>query len=418
MLSFLRTVIEFFSPYAHPFEKSVNQFLKYVKEGRPAFKVQKRVVELMAQDLVVFHLWCEKKYKGYSYLNKDVRKIAYANTTKIVQAFESFRASHPTAGQHLLPKDPETLSDEWKYLLSIMAFFRAKEGNFKYRESSNFGALLQDPKHRTLIGDCNQIVTLYVYLFSRKYDISHLQIKVYPGHVCLHYKGQDIEATSGTIQHYKKKGERVLPISELMAVNLLDVTDSEVQTFKVKPKYFLESSRLAYILSSHKDLVNNNLKAAYQNVIAQALKKHRYKEALDYARQSYDGEQVQLVAHNATVYYLKKKEYSLAHKFVDGAKDRTLKENLYQSEGIDYYNQKRFKKALSLFQKIHDTKNIKHCYKGIFFEYQKQIRSCKTIEQLKKKKSVLKTMRTYAHKSGDRELIRYVQDLMRQISGR
>ena len=61
-------------------------------------------------------------------------------------------------------------------------------------ESSTFGKLLRNPNRESLIGDCNQIVTLYIALFALKFDVQLLQLKTYPGHVALHFDGIDVEA--------------------------------------------------------------------------------------------------------------------------------------------------------------------------------------------------------------------------------
>ncbi len=421
MFNFLKKIIEFFSIYINPFEKKVDLFLKKLNPNTDRSYIHDKVLELMRENVVIFHLWLERRYKGYKYLKKGRRKKLYTNVKKLQSAFEEFCNKQKVDIAHITEQVNNVTSsfrgnnDELKYISCIMSFFSGHKGCFKYQESSNFGKLLKDPKHSQVIGDCNQIVTLYTYFFGLKYDISRLNIKVYPGHVCLHYQGVDVEATNGSFQHYQKKAQKILPITELIAVNLLDISDSNEKMYSIAPKALMESAKLTFLLSSDREIVSHNLKAAYQTVVNSAIKEGNYDTAFDYAKQSGNDDLKKSVAHNSAVYFLKQNQFSKAEKYAKYTKDEKLKKSIIESEGIYYYGKRDYKHAISIFQKTNDTKRIKNCYSAMFIDLNKEIASVKTIDQLKMKKHILQKMDDFAHKSHDPKLIKHISDLVGQI---
>ena len=120
-----------------------------------------------------------------------------------------------------------------------------------YRSSSSFEKVLRNPEEEVLEGDCNQLVTLYVYLYSLRFPITDLQLKIIPGHVCLHFEGKDLETTKGTWTLYKKF-DRIAEIPELISLNLLDIPDEAESREKISPITRLHISRLAYTLSGER----------------------------------------------------------------------------------------------------------------------------------------------------------------------
>ena len=424
MINFLRKIIDFFSPYAHPLEKKADRFFSKINFHIDKSAIHRKILELMQEDIVVLHLWCERRYKGYRYLTKKKRKKLYENAEKMRRSFETFclkqKPDISKIFQHIEKKGipvPQFFGKEreLKYLACLMSYFSGSKGHFEYRESSNFGELLKDPAKEKLIGDCNQIVTLYVYFFALQYDISELQLKFYPEHVCLHYKGVDIEATNGSFRNYHEKGQKILPATELIALNLLDVADKREEIYVISPDSFLESSKLTFLLSSDQEIASHNLKVAYQTIISRSMKERQFDKALRYAKQSKDPQFIQLASHNATLYFLKHNQFRRAEKFNQIAKNEKLRKAIIEAEGVYYFKNKDFEKALSLFQKVHNADLIKGCYEGMFMKLNKELQFVKTLDQFKRKKTTLKKMQEYAKKSQNPKMIKYTSDLLKQI---
>lgn len=333
-----------FSSYADKFERRIEKLLR--KAGRLGiFEIQRRVTELMQENLVIFSLYMEARFKGYKYLKVGARKKMYRNAERIGQLF--LRYTHgitikdeAVAGvlkqlgvlRPAAPGDAERL----RYLVAIMSFLRPDGVHYQYLEGASFGKLLKNiEKGEKMIGDCNQIVTFYSYLYSLRYDIKELQIKLLPGHICLHYRGVDIEATAGNFAKYEKF-ERILPIAELISTNLLDISDFRDKQIQVNPREFLKGAQLAFSLSSEREIVTTNLKAAYHNVALQVLKNNDFENAREFFRKSGDNEMIKATYG---------KEYNLVHSRVASLKDlATMK--MHRSD---------YQKMLDLAKKMEDS---------------------------------------------------------------
>ena len=162
-----------------------------------------------------------------------------------------------------------------EYLERVAEFWH--NGRYRYIKTASFWRLFG----AEMEGDCNQVVTLYVYLYSLRFDVEDLRIRILPGHVCLHFDGVDLEATNGEFVKYED-GE-VLPITELISTNLLDVSDFRERSGFVSPRVMLKSAQLAYKISSNKGLVSKNLDIIYRNLVFTALKSQDFKAAGFYA---------------------------------------------------------------------------------------------------------------------------------------
>jgi tetratricopeptide (TPR) repeat protein len=315
--------------------------------------------------------------------------------------------------------DIEKLKDKTQkliYLKAIMDYLNPSSGRYIYRESSTFGALLKDPTKEKLVGDCNQIVTLYIYLYSRKYDVLDLQLKTYPGHVALHFYGTDIEATNGQFAKYKKEGQTILPIEEIVSLNMLDVTDKYYKTHKVSAEALLEASRVAYVLSSQREIVEKNLVTAYNNAVVEMLNSSSYKKALEFAQASGDEKLVRTVGHNGAIYYMKENEFKKAIKYAEYSSDASkLKHAIYQNEGAYYFNKGDYFSAIKGFENAGDNDAVKTCYGALFNKEQKKLGKIKTTEDLKANSKIIYNMDNYAKKSGNQSLINYVSDMKKYL---
>ncbi|NJP03872.1 hypothetical protein HC823_01190 [Candidatus Gracilibacteria bacterium] len=145
---------------------------------------------------------------------------------------------------------------------------------------------------------------------------------------------------------------------------------------------FLESARIAFSLSSEGTVVEHNLNVAFQKVVKDLVAEKSFSSAERYADESGSSKLQNFVWRNKAQYFLNKKNIQLAMKY---------------------------------FEKANDEKGIEHCYQLKFQELQKKISSLKTVPELRKKKSVLLKMLTYAQKGKNQEMERYVKGLLKQV---
>lgn len=278
-------VFAFFTPYVDPFEMKVSGFCSWVTSYRSKFDVEKRLIALMQQNLIVTSIWFEKRYKNYTYLTKSRRRAIYRNAQLMMTDFEGFTSTTRMTV-------PPPASENKIYLQKLMDYFSPNRGKYVYKEGVSFGKLLTNPATENYVGDCNQIVTLYAAFYARKYPITDLQIKLIPGHVCLHFRGDDIEATNGTWQKYEKF-DYIAPITELVSTNLLDISEQGEKTEEINPEIFVKGAQLAAVLSQKRDVVEKNVQIAYNNLCVAALAKKDIQKALFYAHKTGDRQLLQ-----------------------------------------------------------------------------------------------------------------------------
>lgn len=409
----IRRIFYFFAPYTDSRERAVSLFFKGLTEHSDQTKTRHKLYELIQRDIAVINLWSEYRYKGYKYLRKSNRKKLYANLDAIAEDFETFRAGHAInqealfAQLHVLNPKAHVNNERAILIKTITDYFSPTRGKYEYKESSSFGRLLKNPAHEVLVGDCNQIVTLYIYVYSRYFDIRDLKIRLLPEHVALHYEGIDIEATNGTFKNYDgQQGAQLMPIEEIVSVNLLDTTDSYLATHEVDAEDFLQSSRFAFILSHHRAVVKHNLDAAYGKLINLLMGRHNYAQALKFAKASRDVELLAIVGHNGAIHNMKQHNFAAARKYAHFAlKRENLISDSYQAEGIYHYEARRYHDAAKAFEKYGDKSLVQRCYEALFFAEQSKLGTNLTTETIKKHADTVKRMRTYAKKSGNKKLI-------------
>lgn len=410
-----------FSKYANKNEREIAKFFSVLDENMHAASIKAKIVHFIQKDIIAVNLWSEYKYRQYKYLSKSHRRRLYDNCQKIVQDFRRYQAEFterkPEIVQELRKNGIaeeliQKYQEEIMYLSAIMHYLSPHAGRYIYRTSSTFGALLKDPAKEKMVGDCNQIVTLYIYLYSLKFDVSTLQIKLIPGHVALHFNGIDIEATTGRFMLYEGTENIVLPIEEIVSVNLLDKSDDYFKTHKVPAVAFLESSRIAYLISSQRDIVEKNIKIAYQNVIVDFVNNDSYTRAIKYAKTSKELDLVEYVSENAVAYYLGKKQFDRALTFASYSKNKsTLESTILQNHGAYYYQKNDYKNALSIYEKINDSKSVMACYGALARESLSKLGDKITSDSFKNNKKIIQSAAVYAKKSGEKELIQYVEKL-------
>ncbi len=390
-MKFLKWFFGLFSVYANSFERKVDSFFQNIKSTDNIFSIQKDLLNLMQQNLLAVNIWLEKRFKGYKYLSKRTRRKMYLNAEKIHQKLEEHIQNYPVKDSEikemLLKKSlPYPHGDEAKirYIYQIMSFLRPGL-YYNYIKTSSFGKLIRDPDKERLEGDCNQVVTLYAYLYSLKFPLEDLKIKLLPEHVCLHFRDIDIEATSAVFHKYSTQ-KKVLPITEIISTNLLDLSDFREEAQNISERDMLKSAQLAYAISSLKSVVEENLNIAYKNLGIAALKNHDFETAIFYISKTPDKKMLADIYNNACIYYMDQKRFKKAKFYAEKSKDSQLLKSVEHNEAVYEYN-----KLL------------------------KKVSNVRTTEDAKRKKSVYKKMLGYARKMKDSKLEKDVQEILNQL---
>lgn len=420
MLSFFKWFFGLFSPYVNPFERKVDKFFRNIKSTSSFADVKGELLSLMQQDLIVTNVWLEKKYKGYKYLDKKTRRKMYADVQEMVKKFQEHCVSNNfdetqirAEVQNVGAIFPDGDNDKMAYLSQIKSFLEP-EKYYHYIKTASFGKLLRDPNKEKLEGDCNQIVTLYIYLFSLKFPIENLNIKLLPEHVCLHFRSIDVECTNATFAKYPEE-DQILPVTEIISTNLLDLADFREEVQTISQREMVKSAQLAYSISSLKSLVEKNLNIAYKNLAISSLKISDFATAVFYFTQANDREGLKNTYHNAAVYYLKQNNFSKAYYYANQSSESDLAKTVKRNEAVYNYNSGSLERAMTLFRELSDNEMLKACYAKQYNEVQKQVANVRTVEQAKSKKSVYQKMLELAQKMGDSPLENSVRDTLNKL---
>ncbi len=364
-----------FSRFTDPFEKRVYKFFHKISTKSSHLKIQKELLSLMEEDLVRTNLLLEWKFKGYKNLKKRHRAKLYSNAKLLTEDFLGFVQFYET---HELEEN-QRLEPE-KYLDLIRQYLHPSR-NLKYKAGSSFQHLLRDPSKETLTGDCNQITTLYIYLYSLRHSITDLQLKVPEGHVCLHSNGEDLETTAGEWTLHPKY-KRITNIEEIIPINLLDISDQSERQHQLSSMTRLKAAELAYQLSKERKLVEHNLRVAYHNCSIEQLEKDNFGKALKYAHASENKKLIKKIIHDQAISFLKKDQFSRARKN---------------------------------FRKINSVSGLKSADQYELKYYLDKIADCKTITDYKSKKSELRTIKKLAQKLDRKKVIQFCNEVLKKI---
>ncbi len=420
ILWFIKRVVGLFSPYVSSFERRVGRFFRRIRSTTSGAAVQRGLLELMEENLIVVNLLMETKYKGYKYLTKRTRRRLYENVEKLVSVFKKESSRDVPSVDHvrnILQKKglsfPRGDEEKLLYLVQIMNFLRPGH-YYRYLKTASFSKLLVDPTQETLEGDCNQIVTLYAYLYSLKFPLRDLKIKLLPEHVCLHFRGIDIEATNATFHKYKEDYQ-ILPITEIISTNLLDLADFREEVRQINPRDMVRSSQLAYSISSLRELVTKNLNIAYRNLAISAMRSKNFKTAIYYFSKLGDQQALRSAYHNAAVHYVKSNNFSRARYYASRSGNRDLERNIRRNEGVHYYKNNRIEKALKVFRSLGDRDMERACYQKQYNDLAQRVSSVRTLEDARKHRSTYRKMLNLAVKIGDSRLQRSVRETLNKL---
>lgn len=412
------SIFKIFSPYVHPFEKKTDKFLRSLNSKSNKTKTQKKLLELMQENLAMLTLWMEKRSKNYKRLSKRYRRLRYENLEVIEAMFQGYELKQnfpETVFNKFRVSFDEEKKNKTKYLWKIMQFCQEY---FDYQESSSFDKLLFNPtKTRKMIGDCNQITTFYAHLYALKYPITDLEIRLFDGHVALHFQGIDIEATKGTFVKHKKEGQ-VLSILEIVSTNLLDVADFREKQRNINPQAFFKTAQLAFLLSSLTKTVQHNLDVALQKLAINFSKEEKFGEAfLFYSKIINPKIKIQTSAtfKRAVSYYVKKGNFKKAKHYAKKVQDKKTDKFILHHEVVYYLKKKNFTKARKLALALKNAELIRNIAQNEYAYLAKSLKKIKTISEAKWKKSVYKKLLKLAKESKEVELEKYPRGVLRQI---
>lgn len=420
MLKFLKWFFGLFSSYVNPFERKIDKFFGNIKSTDSIADIKTDLLKLMQENLIVLNVWLEKKFKGYKYLSKRVRRQMYADLELVVKKMQD-EISVSTFGVDQLKElfasqsldFPAGEEQKLLYLYQIMQFMIPGK-YYKYIKTASFGKLLRNPENQMMEGDCNQIVTFYIYLYSLKFPVEDLRIKLLPEHVCLHFREIDIEATNATFQKYKENLD-VLPVTEIISTNLLDLNDFREDSQSITPRVMVKSAQLAYAISSLKPLVAKNLNIAYRNLALVALSANNFDTAIFYLGMTDRKDELVAVYHKAAIYFMDQKNFSKAAYFAGLSRDLELQKNVKYNEGVYYFNLDQIEKALAIFSALGDEKMKKACYQKQYNLLSKRVANVRTLADAKSQKSVYQSMLGLAEKIGDSILENSIKDTLNKI---
>ncbi len=422
-MGILGKIYYFFSSYTNPAERQLAKFFRRLNENQSPPLVANQLLTFLQQDTVLLTVFLEWRYKGYRYLTKATRRDLYAKAELIKQDFQKYCQSYSPDLNQVLDLASQTevrfntkltaeQQDQLLYLQQIMTYLSPQQGRYAYQESSTFGNLLRDPTKEQLTADCNQIVTLYLYLYSQKYHLSSLKLFVLPRHVAIAFNGATIEATVGQFHNYSDEESSLVPAQEIVAINLLDISDRQFSTHKIPPEVSLEASRIAYLISSQREITKKNLTSAYHNLVNKLVAENDYTQALRMAKKSRNQQSVAYVGHRGAIFFQSKNQFSQALKYARYAKQaRELEKTIYYNQGVYYYNQQKYHQAIDSFRRADQSQMIRKCYAGLFYQAQQELGSRITKQTIEQNKPVLARMRDYAQRSGETKLLDYVRKL-------
>lgn len=339
-------------------------------------------LELMNRNYFKLCILIERYYHGYKDYGRGFRKELYSRLKNLEDEFSEYTKSKSVDIISEITKFGLKLNDDdlnrLKYLKLISLFLTHRQ-NYKYKESVNLSQSLI-AKDEIFYFDCNQICNIYIYLYSLEFDVSDLKVKLPKDHVCLHFKGIDIEATNGEFLIYNEVQE-VFPITEMISVNMLDVSDLEFEQFKIKPRSFYKLINLAKFLSNN-PVIENNIQVSYQKM---------------------------------ALFYLEKANLKSAEFFIKKLTNFELAKKMYYNLTVKLISLKEFGKAKYYIKKFHFDNLMMQIFSFEYDKLYKKIKDIKTLKEAASHKKTYKQMLKLAYKMNDDKLIASLQDTLKNL---
>ena len=398
MLAFFRFVFGLFSPYADARERRLAKFLARLDPGASRWDAAGELRDAMGRDLLRLTVLAEWKFKGYRALaSKRYRRGLYAHGDAIAKAFADWflarrgalEAAHPGADEKEL------------WLRGIMAWLAPSNGVFRYEKDAAFERLLRDPAREPLVGDCNQISTLYAWLWSLRFRVDDLEAKFPPGHACLRALGRDVECTAGTFADYADA--RPAPIEELCAVNVLDVPDGKLRVHRPTPAQMERAATFAFLFSSFRDVTESNLKSAWTNLANQALKDKDWQEAWDWFGKLDDREWRRETARRAALDSAARRNFSRAQAWAAHSGDPAVHRTVDNARGLAALEARDWSAARKWFDRAGEPDNVRVAWLREYGALADTVARCRTAQDWRPHRARVRRMRECAREAGERE---------------
>lgn len=398
MASIWWSIFGIFSPYADPRERRVGKLLRRFDAGASRFDAAQSLRDAMSSDLLRLTVLQEWRFKGYRALaSKRYRRRLYENADAIARRFtewflgnrERLAAARPGANER----------EQW--LTGVMEWLAPGNGVFKYEANAAFERLLRDPAHEPLVGDCNQVSTLYAWLWSLRFPVTELEAKFPPGHACLRALGRDVECTAGTFMEYPQTPPS--PIEELCAVNVLDVSDSKLRVHSPTPDQMERAATFAFLFSSRRDITEGNLRSAWRNLAAQAFESKDWDAAWGWYGKLNDERGRAATAHNAALELAAKGKFSRAETWAARSQDPDVRKAVLRSRAAAAYRAKDWAAARKWYDRAGEPESVRSSWMAEYAELFGKVKNCRTAQDWKPVRATVRRMRECAREGGDRK---------------
>lgn len=430
MLGFLRTLFGFFSPYADARERRVGIFLKRLDSGSSRWDAAATLRKIISRDLLRLTILLEWKLKGYRKLaSKSYRRNLYANADTIAQKFTEWFLGH----QKELSAQRPGADDRELWIRGIMTWLAPENGIFQYEAGAAFERALRDPSREKIVADCNQISTLYTWLWSLRFPVTELDAKFPPNHACLRILNRDIECTAGKFTDYSNVPTS--PIEELCAVNVLDVSDSKLRIHRPSPLQMERAATFAFLFSSRQEITENNLRIAWKKLAHQALQEKDWQAAWDWFGKLNDQPARQETAHLAALalasagkfsraeewaahsglpevrkavlraralaaYYAK--NWTEARKWYERAGEPESIKIVFHAQATEAYHSQKWAEARKWYERAQESELVKNVWLAEYSQLQEKVKNCRTDAQWKAVLPFVRRMRECAREGGNR----------------
>jgi hypothetical protein len=409
----------FLSVYENKVEKRIDRVIERVKLGHKNNKRRRELIDLFLEYPIETTVWLEYKYKGYKFLKKSRRRNLYEVMDEIEADFLEWMEGRKFDDLEVELVVPERLTrleekeDVWR-LMMIGEFMKSR---FKYRESSAFWKLFPNnygEEGVRIIGDCNQVVTFYIWLYGVIADNDILDIRVLPNHVCLHLHGLDFEATNGGFKDYGKKGY-VVGCENIVAVNLLDIHDPIEKRWDVSEVNVAKMQAVADLFEVEEDLVELNLKITYTNMGVFYMNSKRWNKARKFFEMAGDEKRLEMTYVNEAVDLTEQKKYKKAMRVARKGGLEDMESKIRKNYCIKLAGAKNWKKAMVEARKLGDKEMIQYVYGKEFEHLYGKVGGVETVKGARKNKTTYKRLLFLAKKLRDKKAEESVRSIIRKI---
>lgn len=410
-----------FSTYLNKKEKQLDKIVGKLKlDGRKNERWKDAIVDFFFENPIETTIWFEYKYKGYSFLKKRRRRQVYETRDLIAEEFLSWieRQKFDEVLVDTLVPVGSLKRQEKEKLWKLIMIAKFLTGRYVYRESSAFWKLFPK-KYVTgttkLVGDCNQIVTFYVWLFSLiEEEHQILKIRLLKNHVCLNIFDLDFEATNGNFKNYSEKGQ-VLDAENIVAVNLLDIHDPVEKRWDVSGVNTAKMTLVASLFDVEGDLVKKNLQITYSNLGIFYLNQKRWAKARNFFEMAEDDEKIRISYINEALFLVELNKYKKALKIARKLGEKEFEDQIGKTYFLYLSKHKKWREARKVASKMNDKELFTYTYQKEYAELYESLRGVTTVKKARLKKARYQRLLYLAKKLGNKEAEKNIQKILREI---